>query len=83
MQALLLSTNKLTGTLPFAHSALFGTRVYHCTEGVRVVLQVVLRTMMQVMQVKICSCVVPTWQTGQAEFKVFMKKNVPACSVYV
>ena len=25
-------------------------------------------------------CVVPTWRTGQEEFKVFMKKKVPSCS---
>jgi hypothetical protein len=28
-------------------------------------------------------CVVPTWRTGQEEFKVFMKKKVPSCNVYV
>jgi hypothetical protein len=28
-------------------------------------------------------CVVSTWRTGQEEFKVFMKKKVPSCNVYV
>jgi hypothetical protein len=27
--------------------------------------------------------VVPTWRTGQQEFKAFMKQKVPACNVYV
>jgi hypothetical protein len=40
-----------------------------------------------VVQAKICAdalfCVVPTWRTGQQEFKAFMKQKVPACTVYV
>jgi hypothetical protein len=28
-------------------------------------------------------CVVPTWRTGRKEFKGFMTKKVPACSVSV
>jgi hypothetical protein len=27
-----------------------------------------------------CLCVVPTWRTGQQEFKALMKNEVPACS---
>ncbi len=48
---------------------------------VRVVVMAV-QVMLQVM-VRAKICVVPTWRTGQEEFKALMKKKVPACTVYV
>ena len=48
--------------------------------------QVVVVPVQVVVQAKICAdalfCVVPTWRTGQQEFKAFMKQKVPACNVY-
>ena len=64
-------------------------RVYHCNHVVAVVVavQVVLQVALQVVvHAKICTDALSVsylWRTGQVEFKVFMKKKVPACYVSV
>ncbi len=65
-------------------------RVYHCNHVVVVVVVVAggvasgvasRRSLKDVLRRTFC--VVPTWRTGQWEFKVFMNTKVPSCNVFV
>ncbi len=86
-----LYNNKLSGTPSLLILAGVVVRVYHCNHVVVVVVRgggsaggvasgdASHRERKDVL--RLTFCVVPTWRTGQEEFKAFMDKKRPSCRV--
>ncbi len=96
MECLYLEDNQLSGTPPFAHIAWCGSTSLPlqsrgggvCGRGggggsAGGVASGGARHRERKDVLRLTFCVVPTWRTGQGEFKAFMKKKVPSCNVCV